>query len=69
MADEARKLLGTPGEVRAEMERARAEISASALALRSHMERTTDWRAWVRKKPEVFILGAFAIGFLIGYRR
>ncbi len=59
----------TADEVRAELERAREQIVHSAAALRHEVAMTTDWREWVRRRPALFLAGAFAIGFYVGYRR
>jgi hypothetical protein len=56
-------------EVRREIERAREQISASALALREEMAAKTDWRQWFRYRPGAWLLGALALGFLLGNRR
>ena len=56
-------------EVRAEIEQTRAQISASALALRREVAMKTDWREWVRQRPWPFVLGAFVLGWLVGNRR
>ena len=57
-----------PAEVRAEIERAREQIASSAEALRHEVAMRTDWREWVRRKPALFLMGAFAVGFFIAKR-
>lgn len=69
MASELRKLAQTPAEVRVEIARARAQITVSAAALKEQVAQLPEWREWVRKKPGLFIAGAFALGFYLGYRR
>jgi hypothetical protein len=69
VASETRKLGQTPAEVRIEIARARAQISSSAAALKEQAAQLPEWREWVRKKPGLFIAGALALGFFIGYRR
>jgi ElaB/YqjD/DUF883 family membrane-anchored ribosome-binding protein len=64
-ADKAR----SASEIRAEIDRARTQIATSAAALREELAFVSDWREWVRKRPWVFIGGAFAIGLFIGTRR
>ncbi|MBI3180804.1 MAG: hypothetical protein HYZ28_01535 [Myxococcales bacterium] len=58
-----------PQLIRDEIARARDQIATSAEALRRHMASSTDWREWVRRRPGLFLAGAFALGFLIGSRR
>ena len=69
MASETRKLATTPAEARLEIARARAQIASSAAELKAEVAGLPEWREWVRKKPWLFIGGAFALGFLIGRRR
>jgi hypothetical protein len=56
-------------KARAEIERAREQITASAHALRQEVAMRTDWREWVRRKPALLLFGAFAIGFVMGRRQ
>ena len=55
-------------EVRADIARARAELADVAGALRTQVAEKIDWRTWVRENPAPVLIGAFAIGFWIGYR-
>jgi hypothetical protein len=55
-------------EVRADIARARAELADAAQALRTQVAEKIDWRTWVRENPAPVLIGAFAIGFWIGYR-
>lgn len=55
-------------EVRAEIERAREQIQTSVLALREGVGRAADWRAYVRRRPGLWLGAAVAIGFYLGYR-
>ena len=57
-----------PEQIRAEIERTRAEIAASIDALSAEVAARADWREWVRRKPLLFVGGAFAIGFWLGER-
>jgi hypothetical protein len=59
----------TPEAVRAEIERARAELVFSASVLRDEMVQRADWRGWVRRRPLAWMGAAFAVGFLLGERR
>ena len=55
-------------EVRAEIERAREQIQTSVLALREEVGRVSDWRAYVRRRPGLWLGAAFAAGFFLGSR-
>jgi ElaB/YqjD/DUF883 family membrane-anchored ribosome-binding protein len=59
----------SPAELRAEIERTRADLVTSVSALRDEVAARTDWRAWVRRRPYTALGIAFAVGFLIGERR
>jgi hypothetical protein len=59
----------TPEEARAEIARAREQITSSMVALRREVSLRTDWRLWVREHPGTSLLGAFMLGFLLGNRR
>ena len=58
-----------PAEVRAEIERAREQISASVEEIKREVAARTDWREWVRRRPYVFVGAALALGFVLGSRR
>lgn len=68
-AEDQAKLAPSPEALKAELERAREQIVSSAAALREEVAMTTHWRQWVRRRPGLFLAGAVALGFLIGYRR
>jgi hypothetical protein len=51
-----------------DIERSRERFVASLGALREEITTLTDWREWVRRRPEPFIAGAFALGFWMGWR-
>jgi hypothetical protein len=55
-------------EIRAGIERARQEIEVSVADLRNEVKRSLDVRRWVRENPAAFLGGAFALGFVIGFR-
>ena len=59
----------TPAQVRAEIERARQQIESSVVGLREQMAMRTDWREWVRRRPGLFLAGAFVLGVALGSRR
>lgn len=59
----------TPAEVRAEIERARADIATSVTALRQEMAVRADWREWVRREPLLCVGGALVFGMVLGHRR
>lgn len=58
----------TPDEIRREIAQAREEVASSALALRERVDTLTNFSTWVRKHPLEFVGGAFALGFIVGYR-
>jgi ElaB/YqjD/DUF883 family membrane-anchored ribosome-binding protein len=51
-----------------EIERTRARVSQSIVALREAVAKRTDWREWVRERPGLFVAAAFAFGILWGRR-
>ncbi len=59
----------TPAEIRAEIERTRAELVQSVTVLREEVARHTDWRQWVQRRPLACVGVAFFVGFLLGNRR
>jgi hypothetical protein len=67
-ADSNAKQLKTPEQVRAEIERTRADLAVQVSALRQEMDRATDWRGWVREHPIGFVAGAFVLGFILADR-
>jgi ElaB/YqjD/DUF883 family membrane-anchored ribosome-binding protein len=67
-ADGEIKPLRTQEEVRAEIERARAQIQSSVVALKHEVSLAADWREWVRRRPGLCLGAAFAIGLYLGYR-
>ena len=70
-ADSPAGTLVRPAEVlqaEREIERTRARVSQSVMALREAVAKRTDWREWVRERPTLFVMGAFALGMLWGLR-
>jgi 3-dehydroquinate dehydratase len=67
-----RRTTGAPGrtseEIRADIERQRDELSHSVVALRSKVTELTDWRRQVREHRRELIIGAAAVGFVVGVR-
>jgi hypothetical protein len=55
-------------EAEQEIARTRERVSQSVLALRQAVARETDWREWVRRRPLLFMAGAFALGVIWGRR-
>ena len=55
-------------ETEAEIAATRERLAASLGALREEITTLTDWREWIRRRPAPFVLGAFALGFLAGWR-
>lgn len=62
----ARVMPQTSEQIRAEIERTRAELALSVGELRQEVARATDWRQWVRERPLTCLGAAFFVGFLIG---
>jgi hypothetical protein len=45
---------------------ARARLQASLGALQVRLDELRDWRAWMRRHPLPFLLGAFGLGTVVG---
>lgn len=52
-----------------DIQRAREKFFSSAAVLEQEVERSMDWRTWVRRKPAFSLSLAFGIGFFLGSRR
>ena len=52
----------------AEVARSRERVAQSVMALRQEVVRRTDWRAWIARRPAVFISGGLLLGLWLGYR-
>ena len=52
----------------AALERTRERVERSVSALRAAVARRTDWRAWVARRPAVFVGAAMLLGFMWGFR-
>ncbi len=55
--------------IRADIDRARAEIAHGVDVIREQVRERADWRTWVRERPLPVLGAAFAVGFFFGWRR
>ena len=58
----------SPAEIRRDIELKRGQLGTSVEALRGRVEELTDWRRQVEEHKDQLIMGAAAVGFLIGAR-
>jgi Protein of unknown function (DUF3618) len=58
----------SPAEIRRDMEVERLRLGSSVEALRGRVNELTDWRRQVEEHKQRLIVGAAAVGFLIGAR-
>lgn len=58
----------TPEEIRREIEMQRRQLGTSVEQLRGKVTELTDWRRQVREHKRELIIGAAAVGFVIGMR-
>jgi len=58
----------SPTEIRNSIEANRQELAVSVQRLRGEVERLTDWRGQVRRHQNEIVVGAAAVGLLIGVR-
>jgi len=56
----------TPEQIRAEIETTRGELGFSVNDLRSKVAEITDWRRQLAENRKPALIGAAAVGFLIG---
>ena len=56
----------TPEEIRASIERNRAELAVSVQSLRGEVERITDWRGFIGRNRRQLLIGAAVTGFVLG---
>ena len=56
----------TPEEIRASIEQNRVQLGTSVEKLRTEVARATDWRAQLRANEPKVLIGAAAVGFLLG---
>ncbi len=63
---------GQPGrssaEIRRDIDIQRQQLGTNVEALRSKVTEVTDWRAQVEEHKQQLIIGAAAVGFLIGIK-
>jgi hypothetical protein len=58
----------TPAEIRRDIELKRRQLGTSVENLRGRVNELTDWRRQAEEHKEQLIMGAAAVGFLIGAR-
>jgi Protein of unknown function (DUF3618) len=58
----------SPAEIRRDIDLKRRELGASVEVLRVRVNELTDWRRQVEEHKQQLIVGAAAVGFLIGAR-
>ncbi len=58
----------TPAEIRRDIEIKRRQLGTSVENLRGRVNELTDWRRQAEQHKDQLIMGAAAVGFLIGAR-
>lgn len=58
----------SPAEIRRDIELKRRQLGSSVEELRGRVNELTDWRRQVEEHKDQLIMGAAAVGFLIGAR-
>jgi len=58
----------SPAEIRSSIEGNRQELALSVERLRGEVTRATDWRAHVERHRDEIVMGAVAVGVLLGVR-
>jgi Protein of unknown function (DUF3618) len=58
----------SPAEIRRDIELKRHQLGTSVEALRGRVNELTDWRRQAEEHKQQLIMGAAAVGFLIGAR-
>lgn len=58
----------SPAEIRRDIEVKRLQLGTSVEALRGKVNELTDWRRQVEEHKQQLIIGAAAVGFLVGAR-
>jgi Protein of unknown function (DUF3618) len=58
----------SPAEIRRDIGLQRQQLGTSVEALRGKVTELTDWRRQVREHKQQLIVGAAAVGFVVGVR-
>ena len=58
----------SPAEIRRDIELRRRQLGTSVEALRGRVNELTDWRRQAEEHKDQLMMGAAAVGFLIGAR-
>ena len=58
----------TPAEIRRDIDLQRQQLGTSVEALRGRVNELTDWRRQAREHKRELVIGAAAVGFLVGIR-
>ena len=58
----------SPAEIRRDIDLRRRQLGTSVEALRHRVNELTDWRRQVEDHKQQLIVGAAAVGFLVGAR-
>jgi Protein of unknown function (DUF3618) len=58
----------SPAEIRRDIEAKRLQLGSSVEALRIRVNALTDWRRQAEEHKQQLIVGAAAVGFLVGAR-
>ena len=58
----------SPAEIRRDIDLKRHQLGTSVEALRGRVNELTDWRRQVEDHKQQLVVGAAAVGFLIGAR-
>ena len=58
----------SPAEIRRDIELRRRQLGTSVEALRHRVNELTDWRRQVNEHKQALIIGAAAVGFVVGVR-
>lgn len=58
----------TPAEIRRDIELKRRQLGTSVEVLRARVNELTDWRRQVEEHKQQLVIGAAAVGFLVGAR-
>ena len=56
----------SPEEIRASIEENRVELGNAVVRLQSHVAEVTDWRKQINRHQRQVLIGAAAVGFVLG---